>query len=296
MKLLRLLPILIVPAAASAANREIVELQRDVAALQDQVRTLQRSLDEKLSALQVVVQQSLDAANKNSTAVAVIESSIRNTLNESSKTLVEPVAGLGTKLEQMTTEFQSVKESVTDLTSRMNKLQLQIVDLSNLVKVMQAPPAAPPPGASPSAAAPPAGMSAKQVYDNALRDKTGGNLDLAVQGFSEYLKYFADTELAPAAQYHIGDIQYSKADFQNAVQSFDLVLEKYPENSKTADAMYMKGMALLRSGQRTEAAKEFLNVIQQHPTSDVAAKARTQRRALGLSVPAEPSKRRVSRR
>src|SRR5258708_11894688 len=46
------------------ANKEMVELQRDVAMLQDQVRTLQRALDEKTSILQTLLQQSLDQANK----------------------------------------------------------------------------------------------------------------------------------------------------------------------------------------------------------------------------------------
>ena len=52
------------PAFAPAANREMIELQRDVAQLQDQVRDLQRSFDEKLAALQVLVQQTLDSANE----------------------------------------------------------------------------------------------------------------------------------------------------------------------------------------------------------------------------------------
>ena len=47
----------------------------------------------------------------------------------------------------------------------------------------------------------------------------------------------------------------------------------------------MKGMALLKSGQSTAAGKEFLNVIQKYPKSEVAPKAREQRKALGLSVP-----------
>ena len=38
------------PAALFGANKEMVQLQRDVALLQDDVRTLQRSLDEKMSA------------------------------------------------------------------------------------------------------------------------------------------------------------------------------------------------------------------------------------------------------
>ena len=69
-----------------------------------------------------------------------------------------------------------------------------------------------------------------------------------MQGFQEYLRYYNNTELAPNAQFYIGQIHYDKTDFAPAVQAFDTVLEKYPENNKTADATYMKGMALLKSG------------------------------------------------
>ena len=115
-----------------------------------------------------------------------------------------------------------------------------------------------------------------------MGDRSSGNLDLSLNGFEEYLKYFGQTELAPNAQFYIGQIYYDKADFPNAIKGFDMVLERFPENSKTPDAMYMKGMALLKSTQRNEAAKEFLSVIQKFPNAEVAAKARQQRRALGL--------------
>src|ERR1039458_8735753 len=66
-----LLPaLLICPSLTFAASKEIVELQRDLALLQEQVRSMQRSQDEKFSAIQVLVQQALDSANKTSTSVA----------------------------------------------------------------------------------------------------------------------------------------------------------------------------------------------------------------------------------
>jgi tol-pal system protein YbgF len=163
----------------------------------------------------------------------------------------------------------------------MNKLQTQIVDLGNTVKTLQSPPAPPSPTGAAGSTAPPPGLSAKQLYDTAMKDRSGGNLDLAMQGFQEYLKYFGDTELAPNAQFYIGQIHYDKNDFPKAIAAFDMVLERFPENSKTPDAMYMKGMALLKSTQRTEAAKEFQSLIQKYPNAEVSSKARQQRKALG---------------
>lgn len=302
MKLFRpiLCALAVAPVATFGANKEMVQLQRDVALLQDDVRTLQRSLDEKMSALRTLVEQTLAASNKSGTSVAVLESGIQNRMAEQQKTLTGPIVNMGAKIDQMATDFQTLRESVADLTERMSKLQTQIVDLNNTVKVLSAPPSAPPPGggALPSAgpATPPPGMSAKQLYETAMRDRSGGNLELALQGFQEYLKFYGNTDLAPNAQFYVGQIYYDKNDFAPALQSFDAVLEKYPENNKTPDATYMKGMALLKSGQRNEAAREFLNVIQKYPKAEVAEKARIQRKALGLSVPGAATPARRTRR
>ncbi len=42
---------------AFGASKEIMELQRDVAMLQDQVRNLQSTLDQKVAAIQTLTQQ-----------------------------------------------------------------------------------------------------------------------------------------------------------------------------------------------------------------------------------------------
>jgi tol-pal system protein YbgF len=206
-----------------------------------------------------------------------------------SQQLAAPIAGVSTKVDQMGTDFAGVRETVTDLNERIGKIQTQLVEMNNTIRTLQAPPA-PPPSAAPTAqSGPPPGMSPTQLYETAMKDRSGGNLDLARQGFQEYLKWFSNTDLAPNAQFYIGTIHYDKNEFEPAILAFDAVLERYPENNKTPDAMYMKGMSLLKSGQRTQAAAEFLTVIQKYPTSEVATKARAQRRALGLSVPATPA-------
>lgn len=266
----------------AAPNKEHLAIQRDIAQLQEQVKALESTLTERMIQLDTLLKQSLDQSTRTNATLAVIENNFRDRLDRQATNLAGPVAALGSKLDQMAAEFQTLRESVSDLTAQMAKLQAQLVDITNTLKVMQAPPS--PPGPAPSSG-PPQGVSAQQLYDNARRDQMSGNFDLALQGYQEFLKWYGNTELAPNAQYHIGEIYYFKGDLDNALKAFDAVLERYPENNKTPDAMYMKGMTLLKSGQRTEAGREFLNVIQKYPRSEVAQKAREQRKALGLSVP-----------
>jgi tol-pal system protein YbgF len=285
------------PVVCPAASKEIVELQRDVAQLQDQVRNLQRAFDEKMSAMQVLVQQAADSASKASNSVAGLQGAIQEQLRQQGKDVVAPIANTGAKVDQMTTEFTEVRNSMADVTTRLGKVEQQLIDLSNAVRTMQTP-AAPPPGSTTSPTGPnPTASSAPPIsgdvlYSNANRDKLGGKADLARQEYSDYVKYYGDSSLAPAAQFWIGDIYFSQGDFEKALQAFDLVLEKFPANNKTPDALYMKGRTLLKLDKRMDGAKEFREVIRRYPSSDAATKAKAQLRSLGLSAATSASRRR----
>jgi tol-pal system protein YbgF len=275
--------VLALPGAAQ--KREVQDLQRDVALLQDDVKSMRKTLDESMTALKVLTQQILETVNKINTGVAVMDSSVRDRLREQEKSVVGPVAGVGTKIDQMTTEFSYVKETVTEMNSRMGKMERQMLDLSNTIKTLQAPPAPPPssPTSSTGGGGAP-GVSAESLYQNAMRDKSAGNLELALQQFAEYLKLFGSTESAPNAQYQIGEIYFQNGDFEPALKAFDMLLERYPENSKTRDAMYMKGMSLVKLGRRAEGGRQFQELIEAYPRAEQATKAKAQLKSLNIGT------------
>ena len=136
-----------------------------------------------------------------------------------------------------------------------------------------------------AAAAPP--ISATDLYNNADRDEHGGHLDLALQEFSDYLKYYSDTPQAAAAQFYIGFIHYGQKDFETAVQDFQSVVDKYPDDAKRVpEAMYYKGLALEHiTGHKTEASTEFKELIQQFPKGENADKACKELQGLGVRCP-----------
>lgn len=297
---------------AFGASKEIMELQRDVALLQDQVRNLQSTLDQKVAAIQALTQQTLDSVNRTNTAVAVMENRFNDAMKQQEQSLNGPVANVGQKLDQMSEDFRAVRESVLDMNTRMGKLDAKIADLENMINTVRAP-AAPPPatgttspgdssvtpgfGAAPSAAAsgPPQGLQAGTLYTSAYSDQLAGKYDIAFQEFSDYLKYFGNTDLAPNAQYYIADIYYRKADYNNALTAFDAVLERFQENPKTPDARYMKAMCLMKLGRNDSAAHEFRDVYARYASDhpDIAAKAKAQLREMGLTVGTTPKRRRT---
>jgi tol-pal system protein YbgF len=274
--------VLVLPVAAQ--KQQIQDLQRDVALLQDDVKSMRKTLDEGMIALKLLTQQILEITGKLKTDVAVMDSAMRDRLKEQEKNVVAPVAGVGTKIDQMTGEFSFVKETVTEMNSRMGKLERQVLDLGNTIKTLNAPPAPPSDSPTASAGGGAPGVSAEELYQNAMRDKSAGHLEMALQQFAEYLRLFGNTVTAPNAQYQIGEIYYQNGDFEPALKAFDMLLEKYPENNKTRDAMYMKGMSLVKLGRRVDGARQFQEVVDTYPTSEQAAKSKAQLRSLKLAT------------
>jgi TolA-binding protein len=287
---LGVLILLAMPGLTFAASKEIQELQRDVALLQDQVKQLQQSQDKQLAAITALVQQAIDSAGRAGTQAAVIQSNVQQNLQDMQSKVVPPVVGLGSRIDSMGNDFRTLQQAVSDLTNSLQKVQAQLTDLTNMVKVLQAPPAPPPaaPGVGPGqgAAAPEVPpVSASDLFANARRDQTSGKLDLALQEYSDYLRYFGNTDLAPSAQYYIGSIHLSQGDYPTAVKDFDTVLEKYSDNDRTPLALYYKGQSLAKMSRRTDAAAEYKELIQRFPNHSLATQACTQLKDMGLRCP-----------
>lgn len=287
-----LISLSLVPYHAFGASKEIVELQRDVAQLQDQVRTMQSSTAEKLTALTVLVQQTLDASNKANSAVAVLGARLNDSLDKQAVSVGRPIAVLGSKVDQMSNDFGSVRDAMGDVQSRLGKLEQKLVELNNTVRTIQAPPPAPVSAGGPGPTTPP--MPPDELYETATRDRMGGKADLALKEYTDYVQLYGDTDNASSAQYWIGRILTDQQDFPNAAKAFDAVLERYPQSPKTAEALLFKGKALVQMGQPTDGAKEFRMVISKFPRSDVSPMACTELKKLGFNctVASAPRKKR----
>ncbi|MBL8227727.1 MAG: tol-pal system protein YbgF [Bryobacterales bacterium] len=276
------------PLFAQKERDMIRELQRDMALLQENVKTLNSKFDEKIAVITTLLQQSLEESKAANRAVAVLDRQLRDGLKEQQNMVSAPVAGLGSKVDQMGMDFTALKETVAELNSRTMKMQTQLSDVAAAVKLIgasQAP--APPP--TQGSGGPPQGLDAQELYNNGMRDRQTGNLELAMEHFQNYLRWFPKTELAPNAQFYVGDILYNKGDYEGAIQAFDSVVESYPENNKSADSLYMKGQAQLKADRKSQATQTLNEVVKKYPSSDAAGKAKLLLRGMGRPVPAPPA-------
>lgn len=281
---------LMLPAVAPAQKREITEMNRDVALLQEEVRSMKKADEDRFNAIDAALKQILDQINSGNRQVTGLDKNFRDVMN---KGVANQVIAVGTKVDALGEDFKYVKENVSEVIERLGKIEQKVVDLNTAIRTMQAPPA-PPSGsgtspAGPSASAPPAGTSAEGLYKDALRDKSSAKYDLALDEFKNYLSWFGETEFAPNAQYYIGEIHYNQKNFDEALKAFDAVIAM-PKNNKSMEAHFMKGRALVRLGEKSEGAREFRTVVQASPGSDIARRAQAELRDLG-ATPAPSSSR-----
>lgn len=110
----------------------------------------------------------------------------------------------------------------------------------------------------------------QQLYDAAYLDLTKGNYDLAVTGFSNYLKYFPETEQAANAQYWLGECYYAKKNYTKAAIEFHRVLEDYSTGTKVPSALYKLGLSLLELKSVSQAKKYLQELVDKYPNTQEA--------------------------
>lgn len=276
----------------------IREVQRDVAQLSNQLRQYQDAQSQKNAEMESLVKQAVDANAKLAANLGALQQSLTAAIAEQQGKLVQPLALVGNRVDQVSQSLSALQTSMDEITRRMGRNDDKLTEILNNVKTLSAPPAPPPtvslPGGGTASSSTP-GASAGVAYQNAYRDLMSGQNSLAMDEFRAFLAQFPDTENAPNAQYYMGVIYDRGEQYDDAVKAYDAVLERYQENPRTRDALYGKAVALMKLERKAEAKAEFAAFLKKYPTDDKAAQARQY--VQELSAPARrPGNAKKSRR
>jgi len=252
-----------------AVSKEMVQLQTQVQQLQEQMTAMQRSFDERMGVMKNLVEQDTDAVNK----VASALSGLQNTLQKQQ-------ADTGGKTDQLSGQIQALNDTLDELKARLNKVSKQLEDMQAAQQSLAAQQATQQAQQKAQEQAPPPDV----LYNNGLRDYNGGKNDLATQEFSDYVKYYPNTDLAGNCYYYLGEIQFKQGNYQQAVQSYDQVLQNFASGNKAASAQLKKGFALIELGKQDDGVGELRHLVQRYPHSPEALQARERLRKLGVAV------------
>jgi tol-pal system protein YbgF len=256
-------------AQAWGVSKEMIQLQTQVQQLQEQMTAMQRSFDERMGVMNNLVQGDADSVNKLVAALTTLQT-----------TLQQQQANSGSKSDQLSGQIQALNDTLDELKVRLAKVTKQLEDMQAAQQSIAAQQSQQQAAAAAVAAAPPPDV----LYNNALRDYNGGKNDLASQECSDYIKFYPNTDLAGNCYYYLGEIQFKQANYQQAVQSYDQVLQNFPSGNKAASAQLKKGFSLVELGKQDDGVTELRHLIQRYPHSPEALQARDRLRKLGVAT------------
>jgi tol-pal system protein YbgF len=226
---------------------------------------------------------------------------LTNDINNAQKRQRDMYVDLDTRLrrmEQQSAAARKDQEALPALEERVRKLEQAAAGLTTIpAPVASAAAAAAPPGAAttvsapadppaaPTAAAaqpslPPARLSAvdavaiQRAYDNAYSNYRISDYHGAIRGFDGFLKTYPKHQLAPNAQYWIGESHFHMHDYRAAIEAQRRLLGTYPDSAKVPDALLIIGTAESNMGDNGAARKTFEELIARYPSTESAEKAK----------------------
>ncbi|MGO8787898.1 MAG: tetratricopeptide repeat protein [Terriglobia bacterium] len=269
-------------------SKETLQMMQQLDALQQAMQNLQKTVDTQTAVLKTLVEQANDNVN-----------AMKATITELHGSMQQNLASTNARFDAMTSQTQALSESLEEAKARLSKLGDQMAQMQNILTTLPAqsnPTTGTPPGTpgAPVAPSAPPVPDADSLYSQGLSYYNGGQWDLSIQAFNDYLKYYKDTDRASNAQFYIGECYYSQQDYKDAIAAYDLCSEKYPAGNKAAAAQLKKGFSLLALDQKTAGIRELRSLIQRFPDSHESELARQRLKKLGIAVPAATAARRRS--
>jgi TolA-binding protein len=267
-----LMVMLVAGGSASAEDKDIIRLQSDVVNLQGTIKLLQESLDARNAAMASQIAKMADQMNNMSLSMQKMSDQLTAMRTENGTANAALLAGVGKSVA----DTQSVLvPALTELRRGIEDLkqgqQLQAKALSDQLISLKS-----------GSEALPTCKDLKQVAD---RSANSGYWDDAVSGYRDFLTNpsCANDPKVSEVQFSIAESYFGWKKFDLAVQEYDIFLQKFPPNDKTASALLRKGLAHAELKQTTDARAALTRVTKEFPGTGEAANAAAKLKELGTA-------------
>jgi tol-pal system protein YbgF len=254
------------PSAQAGTKEELMRLQNDVLALQNQIREFEKTFSEKIDGLKSLVVQLKDEAANSGIVLKQVSAILEN-----------QSSGVRSADQAVLQEIQALSTKIDDSATRISALAQQISELKVHYKSLS------------EAEAPEANLAPDALYNQALRDFLQENYDLAIQGFTAYAGNYPGGDKAAAALLYVGEAYRRQNQLPQAVSALTRVINDYPGTDSIASALYKRALAELAMQEKQNAIADFRAVIEEYPTTSEAAQAKIELQKIGVK-PTQPAK------
>jgi tetratricopeptide (TPR) repeat protein len=148
-------------------------------------------------------------------------------------------------VDNLANDSGEIRSSMSDLTTQMNRLIQLLTDMSNAIKVMQAPAAAPPS----SKFYPDDPFAANAQYYIGQIHYSQKKYDLAKTDFDAVLERYPESKVTPDAYFMKGMALKTLARRDAAAEQFRAVVRQYPHSDRAPEALeQLRAMGLTAAG------------------------------------------------
>lgn len=117
--------------------------------------------------------------------------------------------------------------------------------------------------------------SPREAYKAALdKLRTDKEPQSALRLFDAFLESHADSSLVDNATYWRGECLFVLARYEEAIDTMQQLVRRYPRSNKAPHALLRSGESWLALGDKDKGLKSLRRVIDRHPTSEAARRAR----------------------
>ena len=166
------------------------------------------------------------------------------------------------------------RDLYVDLDSRLRKLERVGIPSAETPAPADA---GKPASADPVPPAPVAGASIadeSRAYDVAYKLLKAGNYQGAIASFQNFVNASPNSQLAPNAQYWIGDSHFNLRDYKSAIASQQKLVSQYPNSPKVPDALLNIASSQQGLGDAAAARKTLESIVAKYPLSNAAELAK----------------------
>lgn len=221
------------------------EARRQVAALRAQVEASQQSVNERLSSIEAAVQDKRGLVDLASQIDALRQDIAR--LRGQNETLLNQAENLERRQ----------KDLYVDLDTRLRRMEQAQAQLQEKL-------------AAPEREA----AREKEAYEAALNQFRQNNFGSAIAAFQAFMSSYPSSQLAPSAQYWIGNAYYALRDYKNAIAAQQKVVATWPDNAKASDAMLNIASSQSEMNDARAARETLQQLLKRYPSSPAAEQAK----------------------
>ncbi|MCL2076688.1 MAG: tol-pal system protein YbgF [Betaproteobacteria bacterium] len=192
-----------------------------------------------------------------------------DTLNKAQLELLTQLMGLREEISRLNGEIETLRYENEQLRRRQQDLYL---DLDSRLSRFEGASSVGQSGMATTSSADPAAEN--RAYENALNQFRASKYREAAAAFTAFIETYPDSDMAPNAQFWLGNAWYAQNRCKEAMEAQFVLLQEWPDSTRAPDAMLVIANCQRDMKNRAAEQRTLQEIVAKYPGSTVADEAK----------------------